>query len=233
MKFEDLPTLLTPEKLPYLSGVERLQDGVLHVAVLTRMPRVSPAMISWWFGEYMQTTEHYKRWHPRDHVWMSWEDKQPGTHVGAKHLVHEYIGGRLQKLRITFVPEEHFFGNTLAQVPDALAVCGRPGLLERPIDLGRMVHLTPPQRELLPPTTPSADSGTTHRNAARSALGLAEACVARFACVAAMRIGSQVSRNASGRSVGRMRTVQVPPTHGAPGWIAVSIQAGAKSARHA
>lgn len=145
MKFEDLPTLLTPEKLPYLSGVERLPDGVLHVAVLTRMPRVSPAMIAWWFGEYMQTTEHYKRWHPRDHVWMSWEDKRPGTHVGAKHLVHEYIGGRLNKLRITFVPEEEFFGNALMQVPDAVAVCGRPGLLERPIDLGRMVHLALPR----------------------------------------------------------------------------------------
>lgn len=72
--------------------MERLPDGLLHVAVLTRMPNVSPEMIGWWFGEYMQTTEHYKRWHPRDHVWMSWTNKQPGTHVGASHLVHEYTG---------------------------------------------------------------------------------------------------------------------------------------------
>ncbi|MBW1762779.1 MAG: hypothetical protein JRG67_16820 [Deltaproteobacteria bacterium] len=43
MNFEDLPTLLTPEKLPYLSRVERLADGVFRVAVLTRMPRVSPS----------------------------------------------------------------------------------------------------------------------------------------------------------------------------------------------
>ena len=141
MKFEDLPTLLTPEKLPYLSGVERLDDGILHVAVLTRMPGVSPRMISWWFGEYMQTTENYTRWHPRDHVWMSWEDKRPGTHIGAKHLAHEFIGGRLHKLRITFVPPEEFFGSALTRMPDALAVCARPGLLHRPIDLGRMVHL--------------------------------------------------------------------------------------------
>ena len=144
MQFEELDSLLTPEKLPYLSGVERLPDGVLHVAVLTRMPGVSPKMIAWWFGEYMQTTEHYKRWHPRDHVWMSWEDKQPGTHVGAKHLVHEYIGGRLHKLCISFVPTEALFGDALKQRPDALAICGQPGLLERPIDLGRMVHLALP-----------------------------------------------------------------------------------------
>jgi hypothetical protein len=104
MRFEELPTLLTPEKLPYLSGVERLADGIPHVAVLTRMPGVSPEMIGWWFGAYLETTDHYRRWHPRDHAWMSWEDKRPGTHVGAKHLVHEYTGGKLNKLRITFVP---------------------------------------------------------------------------------------------------------------------------------
>ena len=145
MRFEELPALLSPEKLPYVSGVERLGEGILHVAVLTRMPEVSPDMIAWWFGEYMQTTEHYRRWHPRDHVWMSWEDKKPGTYLGAKHLVHEYIGGRLNKLRISFVPQEEFFGETLREVPGALAICARAGLLERPIDLGRMVHLALPR----------------------------------------------------------------------------------------
>jgi len=145
MRFEELPTLLTPEKLPYLSGVERLADGVLHVAVLTRMPGVSPRMIGWWFGEYMDTTEHYQRWHPRCHLWMSWEDKRPGTHIGAKHLVHERVGGRLNKLSIAFVPPEEFFHDALREVPGAVAICGRPGLLERPIDLGYMVHLCLPR----------------------------------------------------------------------------------------
>ena len=145
MRFEELPTLLTPEKLPYLSGVERLPDGVLHVAVLTRMPGVSPRMISWWFGEYMDTAEHYQRWHPRGHRSMSWEDKQPGTHIGAKHLVHEYVGGRLNKLRIAFVPPEEFFHDALQEVPGAVAICGRPGLLKRPIDLGYVVHLCLPR----------------------------------------------------------------------------------------
>ena len=145
MRVEELTALLAPEKLPYVSGVERLDDGILHVAVLTRMPEVSPDMVAWWFGRYMQTTEHYRMWHPRDHVWMSWEDKRPETHVGAKHLVHEYIGGRLNKLRIAFVPPEDFFEETLQQVPGALAICARAGLLERPIDLGRMVHLALPR----------------------------------------------------------------------------------------
>ena len=75
---------------------------------------------------------------------MDWANKQPGTHVGAQHLVHEYIGGRLNKLCITFVPPEEFFGDALDDRPDALAICARPGRLERPVDLGRMVHLALP-----------------------------------------------------------------------------------------
>ena len=146
MKLEEVSTLLSPETLPYSSGVERLPDGVLHVAVLTRMPEVSPKMVGWWFDEYLQTTEHYERWHPRDHVWMKWEDKKPGTHVGAKHLVHEYIGGRLHKLRITFVSPDEFFPNALEGMPDAVAVCGHAGFLDRPIDFGHVVHLALPRR---------------------------------------------------------------------------------------
>ena len=76
---------------------------------------------------------------------MRWEDKIPGTHVGAKHCVHEYIGGRLNKLKITFVPPEDYFSDALQALPGAIAVCARSGLLERPIDIGRMVHLAVPQ----------------------------------------------------------------------------------------
>jgi hypothetical protein len=145
VQFDQITSLLSPEKLPYLSGVERLPNGILHVAALTRMPGVSPKMIEWWFGEYMQTTEHYKRWHPRDHIWMSWEDKTPGTHIGAKHCVHEYIGGHLNKLKISFVPPQDFFPNGLQDTPGAVAICARSGLLDRPIDVGRMVHLALPK----------------------------------------------------------------------------------------
>jgi hypothetical protein len=145
VQFDQITSLLSPEKLPYLSGVERLPNGILHVAALTRMPGVSPRMIEWWFGEYMQTTEHYKRWHPRDHIWMSWEDKTPGTHVGAKHCVHEYIGGHLNKLKISFLPPEEYFPNGLQDIPGAVAICARSGLLDRPIDVGRMVHLALPK----------------------------------------------------------------------------------------
>ena len=145
MRLDQVTALLSAGDLPYQSGIERLDGGMLHVAVLTRMPQVTPAMFGWWFGDYLQTTEHYKRWHPRDHVWMAWENKQPGTHVGASHLVHEYIGGKLNKLRITFLPSSDYFGNTLDDAPDSVAVCAVTGFLDRPIDFGRLVHLAVPR----------------------------------------------------------------------------------------
>ncbi len=139
MRYEDRARLLAPETLEFESGIERLDDGIFHVAVLTSMPGVSAEMISWWFGTYMRTTEHYRMWHPRDHVWMDWEDKAPHTHVGAHHLVHEYIGGKLHKLRISFLDPTQNMGSG-AREAGRLFICARVGLLDRRVGVGRMVH---------------------------------------------------------------------------------------------
>lgn len=139
MRYEDRTQLLTPEVLEFESGIERLDDGVVHVAVLTPMRGVRAEMITWWFGTYMQTTEHYRMWHPRDHVWMDWANKSPETHVGAHHLVHEYIGGKMNKLRIEFVDPVENMGPDANQ-PGRVFICARAGLLERPVVAGRMVH---------------------------------------------------------------------------------------------
>ena len=139
MRFEDRRQLLEPEALAFESGVEGFEDGTYHVGVLTQMPRVKSAMIAWWFGDYMQTTEHYKMWHPRDHVWMDWENKSPGTHVGAHHLVHEYIGRRMHKLRISFLDPEEDLGPE-AKRAGHLFVCARVSLLGQPVTVSRMVH---------------------------------------------------------------------------------------------
>jgi hypothetical protein len=141
LRFEDAHRLLAADDIDLPSGVWRLPNGVVHVAVLTRMPEVRPGMIQWWFEDYMRTTEHYRRWHPRDHVWMDWENKRPGTMDGAAHLVHEYIGGRLRKLRIAFVAPEEFLGEEVRQRDDVRALCARAGMLERPVDLARMAHV--------------------------------------------------------------------------------------------
>ncbi len=122
------------------TGVQRQPNGVYQVSALTRMPDVKADMVRWWFADYLQTTEHYKRWHPTAHVWMDWENKVPGAYVGASHLVHEYIGTELVKLRIQFVPPEEILTDA-ALKPGDVAVCARVGLLETPIYVARMCHI--------------------------------------------------------------------------------------------
>lgn len=122
------------------TGVQRQPNGVLRVRALTRMPNNRAQQVKWWFADYMQTSEHYKRWHPQDHVWMDWENKVPGEIVGASHLVHEYIGGELQKLRIQFVPAEEILGE-FEQRADRFVLCARAGELEQPINAATMCHI--------------------------------------------------------------------------------------------
>ena len=122
------------------TGVKRLPNGIYEVSALTPMPGVTPEMVRWWFADFMQTTEHYQRWYPGAHIWMDWENKVPGEYVGASHLVHEYIGADLQKLRIQFVPPEEILGDVSLREGD-VAVCAKPGLLEQPLNGGQMCHI--------------------------------------------------------------------------------------------
>lgn len=122
------------------TGIRRLPNGVNEVSVLTPMPGVSAEMVGWWFGTYLQTTEHYKRWFPGAHIWMDWENKTPGEYIGASNLVHEYIGEDLAKLRIQFVPVEDILGEVDLREDD-VAVCALVGLLEESIYAGKMCHI--------------------------------------------------------------------------------------------
>ena len=134
----------TPEfaegRTDFKSEVKRLPNGVYEVSALTKMPGVSPDMVRWWFADYMETTEHYKRWHPTAHIWMDWENKSPGIFIGASHLVHEYIGDELAKLRIQFVPAEEILGPFDLGVGN-VAICAKAGLLDKPLYGGKMCHI--------------------------------------------------------------------------------------------
>lgn len=124
----------------FKTEVRRQPNGVFEVSAITPMPGVTPEMVRWWFADYMQTTAHYQRWHPTAHVWMDWENKVPGDYVGASHLVHEYIGKDLDELRIQFVPPEDILGDVQFREDD-VAVCAFPGLLEQPLNVGKMCHI--------------------------------------------------------------------------------------------
>jgi len=136
----DAEITLIEETDSYLSETRRLLDGSYLVAVRTPMPSVKAEMVRWWFLNFLNTTEHYKWWHPNDHVWMDWENKIPGEIIGASHLVHEYIGGELSKLRIQFVNPAEFFGYN-PNDENTFVICARAGMLDIEINIAKMCHI--------------------------------------------------------------------------------------------
>jgi hypothetical protein len=136
--YRDVSGLFSDE--PFESKYYRQPNGVYRVQVHTDMPGVTPAMVRWWFADYMQTTEHYKRWHPKAHIWMDWENKRPGEVIGASHLVHEYLGKTLHKLRIQFIEPTELLGN-IPDHTDRYIIAAKAGELKRPINLTTMCHI--------------------------------------------------------------------------------------------
>ncbi|MBR51217.1 MAG: hypothetical protein CMD58_01740 [Gammaproteobacteria bacterium] len=136
----DANETLIEEPNTYLTEYRRLKDSSYLVAVRTPMSNVTAEMVRWWFLEYLQTTEHYKLWHPNDHVWMNWENKIHGEIIGASHLVHEYIGNDLSKLRIQFVDPTEFFGFD-PNTEDTFVICAKVGFLKQPINFAKMCHV--------------------------------------------------------------------------------------------
>jgi hypothetical protein len=142
MKMQDANDLLKPGYLALESGYTRLSDGQLHVAAWTTMPACKGRMVEWWFG-YLETTEQYKWWHPKDHVWCEWVGER-GTDrfVGGTHHVHEYVGGELQKLKIHFrEPAEYLDTSHFEKAGVSAAICARVGLLDAPVWAGHLIHL--------------------------------------------------------------------------------------------
>ena len=141
MRLEDVNQFLEPGYLPFETGYKRLENGQLHIGVLTRMPRCAGKMVDWWFG-YAGDTKKYKLWHPTDHLVGDWDDLwKPGCYVGASHLVHEYIGKEICKLRITFSEPSNFFDTSrFKEAGVTAAVCGRVGLLDEDKQLGYLIH---------------------------------------------------------------------------------------------
>ena len=136
----DAEATLVIETETYETEVRRLPDASYLVAVRTSMPDVKAKMVRWWFADFLNTTEHYTWWHPEDHVWMDWENKKPGRVIGSSHLVHEYIGGELSKLRIQFIDSSEFFGFD-PNNEDIFVICAKVGLLEEEINIAKMCHV--------------------------------------------------------------------------------------------
>ncbi|HIF64424.1 MAG TPA: hypothetical protein EYQ35_09770 [candidate division UBP10 bacterium] len=142
MELAEANRLLDPGYLDFEAGYTRLPDGQLHVASWTTMFGCSGQMVEWWFG-FLENTEQYKWWHPRDHVWCEWiGERDSGKFVGGTHHVHEYIGGDLQKLKINFrEPAEYLDVARFSEAGITAAVCGRVGPLDTDFWAGHLIHL--------------------------------------------------------------------------------------------
>lgn len=149
----DAPLLLSNPYLPMECGVGYTPDGMTHIAASTVMKNVTGAMIDWWFG-WIENTEQYKLWHPRDHVYSAWKGPHGNSkYIGGHHYVHEYLGGGpMHKLRISFRSPEEYFGpnwkEEFKKAGIATAVCGRVGIWDDSdasgdsvMQTGHLIHL--------------------------------------------------------------------------------------------
>jgi hypothetical protein len=142
MRLDQANTLLDHLYTPFESGWQRLPNGVIHVAARTHMIGCTGAMVNWWFG-FIHNTEQYLWWHPRDHLFSDWDgERGTGRYIGGTHLVHEYIGPDIYKLKINFrEPSEILNTNRFAEAKISAAVFGYVGDLEREGYFGRLLHL--------------------------------------------------------------------------------------------
>ena len=142
MKLSDANALLEPGYTTLESGYCRLEDGQLQVAAWTTMLGCKGKMVEWWFG-FLRTTEQYKWWHPKDHLWCEWiGERGTGRFIGGTHHVHEYIGGELQKLKINFRdPGDYLDVSRFRSAGISAAVCARVGALDAPVWSGHLIHL--------------------------------------------------------------------------------------------
>ncbi|MDC8757316.1 DAPG hydrolase family protein [Janthinobacterium fluminis] len=77
--------LLQPAPLRLETGIARLPNGCLVVAVRTDLHGCKGRMLDWWF-KFFETTQHIKWWHPHDHVaHHGWDSKwkKGENYIGA------------------------------------------------------------------------------------------------------------------------------------------------------
>jgi hypothetical protein len=128
---------------PVETGFSLENDGSIRVAVLTKMPGVSPAMWDWWFGWHGCRSNRYKLWHPKAHKSAQWKDGKDDTaYIGRTSVIEEYIGKSLEKASISFVSpfEFGFSPRHIADKGQSVFICARVGYTNFPIDFGWLLH---------------------------------------------------------------------------------------------
>jgi hypothetical protein len=140
---EQVANLLQPGYTDSETGYTLETDGSQRVAVLTRMPGVSPEMWDWWFGWHGCRDSRYKLWHPVAHRAAAWADgRDDVAYIGRVSQIEEYIGKTMEKANIAFRhPVELGFPEAaLSDKTKDIFICARVGYTRWPIDFGWLVH---------------------------------------------------------------------------------------------
>jgi FAD/FMN-containing dehydrogenase len=125
------------------TGYSLESDGAAHVAVLTKMPNVTPEMWDWWFAWHGCKDNRYKLWHPKSHYSAQWEDgRDDVAYIGRNSIIAEMIGDEYTQGAIQFKsPTEFGFSDeAISDTAKAVYICARIGHPSLPVDYGYLIH---------------------------------------------------------------------------------------------
>lgn len=144
----DVISILRNKTAP-TEGVWRADDGTALLVCNTDFTAATPAMLDWWFGWHLTSSERYRLWHPTAHLQARVKEDRShlpdhrAHYIGNESYVDEYIGKKIMRLAIRFVPPQQF-GFTDLDAEGSTAICGitRDRLLQA--DGGYLCHLVVP-----------------------------------------------------------------------------------------
>jgi len=129
--------LLNSGYLASENGFFRQEDGSTYVAVLTKMPKVTLAMIDWWFWWHAAESVRYRIWYPEMHFdndsdFGGHYDDETKTYKERLHLsthfVTEDIGLGKEKIIINFMsPSEFGFDINKLNPENETIICAKVG----------------------------------------------------------------------------------------------------------
>lgn len=166
--FEQLDRLLDPTPLERETGWCVTSSGVVYVAVLTPMPRVTGEMVDWWFDWHQRESVRYQVWYPAAaHAAVSFDPPAEGRakrQWGATHYPVEDIGLGMSTVRIDFVsPTEIGFSSDALDHPNvATIVCGWTADKTKRMQAGPMITCSCARETA---SRCEADSGSAPRSA--------------------------------------------------------------------
>ncbi len=152
LPFDKAGTLLDDGYQDLENGYSLLEDGSMHIAVHTHMPRVEPIMWDWWFWWHGTQTERYKLWYPRAHLYSAlvpsdYDESTPyrDRYIGLDSYVDEYVGESAGQLVIQFRDPE-LLGLDVNRLSEqgATAIVGIVGMSGLPLDWGYLMHYVRP-----------------------------------------------------------------------------------------